>query len=640
MLAAAVWCSFGAATQAGFVNFDDDQYVYENSVVRSGLSAGNLVWAFTHVQVANWHPLTTLSFMADCQFGGGSAAGCHLTNVGLHIATAILLFLVLRAMTSETGPAFFVALVFAVHPLRAESVVWVSERKDVLSGMFFMLTLAAYISQSRQPWSWGRYLPVPILFALGLMAKPILVMLPCVLFLLDYWPLGRFPAARAERSVFRRLIWEKIPLLVMSGVMGIVVYLSQSEARLSAEAMPASMRLSNAVVSYATYLGQMFYPANLAAFYPCPPSGQPPGKIILSLLILAIISILFFRWRRERPYLLVGWLWYGFMLLPVIGILQAGAQARADRYTYLSGIGLGIALAWAAKEWVMPRKIRRSVSGIMGAVIILFLIFAARRQTLVWYDSESLWRHTLAGTSNNAIAESNLATELLRQGRIDETIEHAAEAIRLNPQYAEAHNCLGYAFYQRGQWDNAGEQFLTTLKIKPDFAAAHNNLGLVYLKKRRLSDALAEFQRAIRIQPDSAETQNNLGVALMQIGRAAEAVEHYQIAIKLRRDYVGAENNCAWILSSSTNAAVRDGRKALQLARHANELTQSENIVVLRTLAAAYAEDGQFMPAIETVKQALQLAIRHKDELWVNALRAEMELYLNQQSFRADGRTP
>lgn len=288
----------------------------------------------------------------------------------------------------------------------------------------------------------------------------------------------------------------------------------------------------------------------------------------------------------------------------------------------------------------MPRKIRRSVSGIMGAVIILFLIFAARRQTLVWHDSESLWRHTLAGTSNNAIAESNLATELLRQGRIDETIEHAAEAIRLNPQYAEAHNCLGYAFYQRGQWDNAGEQFLTTLKIKPDFAAAHNNLGLVYLKKRRLSDALAEFQRAIRIQPDSADTQNNLGVALMQIGRAAEAVEHYQIAIKLRRDYVGAENNCAWILSSSTNAAVRDGRKALQLARHANELTHSENIVVLRTLAAAYAEDGQFMSAIETVKQALQLSIRHKDELWVNALRAEMELYLNQQPFRADGRTP
>ena len=349
---------FGQTVRHEFINCDDDQYVYENPQVARGFTAQGIVWAFTHFHSANWHPLTWLSHMLDCQlYGLNHPGGHHLTNVLLHAASAILLFLVLRQMTGDLWPSAFVAALFAIHPLHVESVAWVAERKDVLSGLFFMLTLAAYVGYARRPFSLLRYLLVTVLFALGLMAKPMLVTLPFVLLLLDYWPLGRIGAAvpqspqqarlpRQSSLALRRVLLEKLPWLVLTAASCVVTRFAQQTALVSTERLPLPSRIANALVSYVAYLGQFFYPVGLAVLYPYPQSTLPIWKIVGALLLLVGISLAVLACRRKCPYLLVGWLWYLGMLVPVIGLVQVGDQSMADRYTYLTQIGLYIALAW------------------------------------------------------------------------------------------------------------------------------------------------------------------------------------------------------------------------------------------------------------------------------------------------------
>jgi len=638
---AITWIVFGQTIHDEFVNFDDDTYVYENGIVQQGLTKEGVVAAFTHAQAFNWHPVTTISHMLDCQLFGLGAGKHHLTNVLLQSVTAVLLFLVLREMTGAMWPSAFVAAVFAIHPLRVESVAWVSERKDVLSGLFFMLTLGAYVRYAREARSPGRYLLVLILFALGLMAKPMLVTVPFILLLLDYWPLKRFPAtARAGFSIPRQLVLEKIPLLLMSAAVGVVVYLVQEKARQSAETITFPMRIGNALMAYVTYAGELFYPVKLAVLYPFPAAGYPAYEIAGAGLLLVGISAAVFRWREKRPYLVVGWLWYVVMLLPVIGIIQVGAQARADRYTYLPEIGLCLALAWAAREWTLKRPEQQAALGAAGAVIVLVLIPISRAQAAFWHDSEKLWEHALACTTNNAVAEGNLANQFFKQAQFDEAIEHANRAIEIDPKFAAAHNCLGYALFQKGQTDGAIGHFQEALKIRPDFAEAHNNLGMVLWRTGKLGEAIDEFETAIKIQPELFNAQNNLGAALVQKGEPEAAIAHYEVAIKLSPDFVGAENNYAWVLASCTNAAVRNGTKAVELARRANQTADSKNMIVLRTLAAAYAEAGRFSEAIDSALQALQLAKAQNSTTWINAIQAEIGLYQNKQPFRADGKTP
>jgi tetratricopeptide (TPR) repeat protein len=675
------WIVFGPTVHYEFVNFDDDAYVYENGVVRNGLTAEGVGRAFTRPQASNWHPITTISHMADCQFFGLDAGKHHLVNVILHCATAVLLFLVLWQMTGAIWPGAFVAAVFAIHPLRAESVAWVSERKDVLSGLFFMLTLGAYAAYvqslkfkvpSRR--SKVYYALTLMFFALGLMSKPMLVTVPLVLLLLDYWPLKRLgtlelkgkgdtrskkgrgspphPAlspgggegvttpAIVSKDRFRRLIIEKIPMFAMSLAVCVAVYLVQEKARQAAENISFSMRIGNALVSYVAYIGQLFYPANLAAFYPYPPDGQPAYKIAGAVLLLAGISTAAFHWRRKYPYLAMGWLWYVVMLLPVIGLVQVGAQAHADRYTYLPEIGLCIALAWAVKEQTASWANRQFALGVGASAIIVALVAVARAQAAVWHDSETLWEHTLACTTNNSVAEGNLANEYFQKGTFDKAIEHANAAIEINPQYADAHNCLGYALYQTGDLAGALSHFEEAVKIRPDFASAQNNFGMALLRAGKLDEALTHFREAVRLEPEMADAQSNLGAALVQKGKPEEALAHYQMAIQLKTDFLGAENNYAWVLASCTNAAVRNGAKAVELARRANESANSRNMIVLRTLAAAYAENGQFNQAIEAAGQALQMATADNNATWIRALQAEMELYRNGRPFRADGTIP
>src|ERR1700730_3342549 len=423
LLAAIVWIVFGQTLRHEFVNFDDDQYVYENPRITNGLTLDGIQWAFTHVHADNWHPLTTISHMLDCQLYGLQPWGHHMTNVLLHAAAGIFLFLALWQLTGAHWPSAFVAAVFAIHPLRVESVAWVSERKDVLSGVFFMLTLWAYARYARgkgSPSFW--YITVVVLFALGLMCKPTLVTLPFVLLLLDYWPLDRSqPSSSHDRGITRYtwpwLVIEKLPLFVLSAASCLATLLAQ-QAALDASLKPPLMeRFGNALLSYVTYLAQTIWPARLAVLYPYPEGTLNVPEVILALLLLLIVSIGFFLWRRKYPFLLTGWLWYLGMLVPMIGIVQVGSQVRADRYTYLPQIGLYLLVAWGAMELFHQWRRSRVILAGAGLLIITALITRSYFQTSYWRDTETLWKHATATTSNNYIATTNLAEALFQSGR-------------------------------------------------------------------------------------------------------------------------------------------------------------------------------------------------------------------------------
>jgi tetratricopeptide (TPR) repeat protein len=635
-LALLSWIAFGQTLSHDFVNFDDDLYVYENPVVQHGLTARGFAWVFTHTVSENWHPLTMLSHMLDCQIYGLHPAGHHLTNVLLHTATAILLFLVLRTLTNAAWPSAFVAAVFAIHPLRVESVAWIAERKDLLSGLFFMLTLAAYVRYARNPWALTRYLPVPILFALGLMSKPMVVTLPLVLLLLDYWPLGRFKGSSGD---LRRIFLEKIPLLLLSLAAGVTTILTQSHARGFGLKIPLAERLPNAVVSLATYAAQLFFPANLAVYVPYPAGGWPAWETGLSLIFLIVVSAAAYRMRTKRPYLLVGWLWYLIMLLPVLGMIQVGAQAHADRYTYLPLIGLCLALTWAIAEFTVSWRHRNAGLGLGAGVILIALTAGARIQSMYWLNSESLWLDALQCTSRNATAEGNLANYYVKQARWDEAALHARAALEINPNDSVAHNCLGYVLFQTKQYDDAIAQFRAALNLQPDFAAARNNLGLGLMESGHAAEAIVEFQAALESQPQLVEVHNNLGIALLRNGQPGAAIKEYERALDLNPEFASAANNLAWLLATSPVAGVRNGARAIPLAQRASQLAPGAPNV-LRTLAAAYAEAGRFPEAVQTAGQALQIATAGSQNAWVKVLHSDIGLYQSGQPLRDSGIGP
>jgi tetratricopeptide (TPR) repeat protein len=526
VLAAITFAVFGQTLRYEFIDFDDNEYVYENPVVARGLTLKGIVWAFS-CHAANWHPLTWLSHMLDCQFYGLHPGGHHLTNVILHAATVIALFLVLRRMTGAFWRSAFVAAVFAIHPLRVESVAWVAERKDVLSGLFFMLTIGAYVryveeckvQSAKRKVFYGLTI---VLFALGLMAKPMLVTLPVVLLLLDYWPLQRNESAG-------ELLVEKLPLLALSAAACVATLLAQAGAIQSAEFYSLRPRFGNALVTCLIYLGQMVWPSGLAAFYPFPVKGPPAWEVALTGVLLASLLVAAWGERRKQPWLLMGWLWYLAMLLPVIGVIQVGMQAHADRYTYLPQIGIYVAVTWLAAEW----RFSRVVLGSLMAGVLAVLMVCAWKQTAYWENSETLWNHTLACTTGNNVAHVNLGADLLKKGRVDEAIVHDQEALQIKPNDAQAHNNLGLAFFRQGRMDEAVSQYQKALEIKPDYAGAHYNLGLGFRKQGRLAQAILQYQKALEIKPEYTEAHNNLGNVLLQTGRADEAISHLQKAAQL-----------------------------------------------------------------------------------------------------------
>ena len=558
-LAAATLVVFGQTIRHDFVNFGDDVYVYANPRVTSGLTLAGILWAFTQSHAANWHPLTWISHMLDYQLYGLNAGGHHLTSVLLHGATAILLFLVLRQSTGALWRSAFVAAVFAVHPLHVESVAWIAERKDALSGFFFVLTLGAYVRYARNPPSLPRYLTVALSFALGLMCKPMLVTLPLVLLLMDYWPL--------DRRNPRRLIAEKIPLLALSAAVSAATVLAQREAILSAGEIPVPVRIANAVVSCVTYMGQMVYPVGLAPFYPYPPNGPSAWSVLLDLVLLASISVGAFVLRRKRPYLLVGWLWYLVMLAPVIGIIQVGAQAHADRYTYLPQIGCYLIVAWTAADVAAPWRRSALVSGVLAIGVIAILIAGARVQTSYWRDSDTLWTHTLARTSRNAVAHNNPGAPLVKDDRLTEAFAHFRGALDINPNDTVAYQNLGAALMQSGHVSQAIVAFEKALEIDPNYAEAHDGLGNALLETGRVDEAIAHYTRALAIDPDQAEFHNGLGNALLRTGRVDEAIAHYNQALAIDRNHEEAHNGLgnALLYAGRVDEAIAHYQRALEI---------------------------------------------------------------------------
>jgi len=615
-LAAMVWLVFGQTLGHGFVNYDDNTYVYENQEVLNGLTRKGIAWAFTHSVNSNWHPLTMLSYMLDHQLYGLNPGGYHLTNIQLHTVAVILLFLVLENMTGAIWRSAFVAALFAIHPLHVESVAWVSERKDVLSGVFFMLTLGAYVRYARAPRSLGRYLLVMFLFALGLMSKPMLVTLPFVLLLLDYWPLGRMDLG------FGKLILEKVPLLALSALACGVALLTQKE---SMAEFPLSLRLGNALASCAIYLGQMIYPAGLAMPYPFPREGVPLWKIAGAVLLLAVFSGVAFAWRRERPYVLTGWLWYLGMLVPVIGIVQVGSQARADRYTYLPQIGISLLATWMVADISVSWPRRRLALGCCSAIVLASLGLCAHRQTAWWRDSQTLWNRALACTERNGVAHSNLATALLENGRAEEGIAHYQKALEIDPGNADAHDNLGNALLQTNRVNEAIAHYQKALEIQPGNADAHNNLGNALQLTNRVEEAIPHYRRALEIRPDFASAHANLGRGLLRNGQVDEAISHYERALELQPGNPGFQNALAWVLATCPKAASRNGAKAVELARQAYRLT-GDDPAILRTLAAAYAQAGRFPEAVEAARRALELT-EPKNTALAGAIRREIGLY-------------
>jgi tetratricopeptide (TPR) repeat protein len=631
-LVAITWLVFGQTLRHDFVSYDDHVYIQDNPIVRNGLSAEGLIWAFTHKHASNWHPLTTLSHMVDCQFFGLNAGGHHFSNVLLHSIAVVLLFLVLQRMTGAFWQSAFVASLFAIHPLHVESVAWVSERKDVLSAVFFMLTLGAYARYVRTP-SFGRYLAIALFFALGLMSKPMLVTMPFVLLLLDYWPLHRFDT---KSSSWSWLVLEKVPLFALSAASCVVTIFAQKTAVSSLEELPFSFRISNAVVTYVAYLWQMLWPTKLAVFYPHPYGRLPLGQILLTAGLLVMITVFVLVLRRNHPYVVTGWFWYLVMLLPVIGIIQVGVQARADRYTYLPHIGLYLALTWTAVDLTAFLRRRREIIGFAATALIGLLSWCAWKQTGYWKNSEALWTHTLAVTSNNSVAHNNLGLLRMQEGRADDAIAHYQEALRIRSERAETRNSpanaliynnLGNAMLTKGLPDQAIAYYNRALAIRPDYGDGHYNLGCALLKKGEADEAIAQWQKALVIQPQDGEIYTSLGNAFLSKGLMREAIAHYQRAVEVAPEDAGAWNNMAWVLATSSDASIRDGAKAIDLARRAVQLSGGTDPMFLRTLAASYAESKQFSEAISVAERAIEIATAQGKSASANALEADITLY-------------
>jgi Flp pilus assembly protein TadD len=597
---------FGQTARFGFVNYDDPDYVSGNPVVKKGLTLQGAVWALTYGRIGHWHPLTWLSHMADCQIYGLWAGGHHLTNVALHAAVAALLFLVLRDMTGKMWRSAFVAAVFAIHPLRVESVAWIAERKDVLSGVFFMLTLWAYAQYVRRP-SRGRYVGMTLLYGLGLLSKNTLVTLPFVLLLLDYWPLQRFKVQGSGFRV-RSLVVEKIPLFLLS-IGSCVVTALVPEKITDGYQLPIWLRVGNALVAYVTYLRQMMFPAGLANPYPYSPDGVPFWPAALAFVLLVAISAGVFVCRNQRPFLLMGWLWYLGVMVPMIGIVQISYYAHADRYTYLPEIGLAIAGTWAVAEWSAAWKFRRAVLGGLMVAIVGALAVCAAIQTSYWKSSEPLWNHTLAVTSNNSFAHNNLAVALLQKGDVDGAIVHLREAVAIWPDYAQAQNNLGNALLQKGRLDEAVARYQKALAIQPDNIEVQNNLGIAFFQKGLVDEAVAQYQKALAIEPDFAEAHNNLGNALYQKGRVDEAIIQFQKALAGKPDIADAHNNlgAALLQKGRVDEAIAQCQKALAL--------QPGHAAARVNLGAALMQAGRMAEALGEYWKVLETQPENVDAL-------------------------
>jgi Flp pilus assembly protein TadD len=665
-----VW-TFLPSLHGDFIDIDDGVFVGRNTHIN--LTLANVVWAFGHAFDSNWIPLTLWSFMLDHQLYGLKPWGYHLTNVLLHAVNTVLVFLVLRRMmglrsdksigatTPQAGATWrslMVAALFGLHPLRVESVAWISERKDVLSVTFWMLTLWAYTRYAQSVTSgkcrvtvtgavtaaplWSRvtchvslcYCLALVFFALGLMSKPMMVTLPCVLLLLDYWPLERW-----QRKNLRGLLLEKVPFFLLSAIVSVVTYNTQKNGSMMSNVLTGltlsfGARLENAVVSYARYLGKLFWPVDLCALYPYP-DHWPTQRILLAGLLALGLSVLVLVLRRRQPFLITGWLWYLGTLVPALGLVPVGPQAMADRYIYIPSIGILIIVVWGVCQLTRGWSCQGIGLGAAGGVLALVCIALTRHQIGYWKDDVSVWRHTVALTENNYFAHNCLGRAWFVQGRLDESIREIQEAVRLKPDFAEPYCNLGRAYAAQGRVDEALACYQKALEVRPDYVAAHNSLGSLLLQKGqvgqvmihcqkalelepdnvtarnnlgfafslmgRLDEAAAQLQKVVEIQPDNEVAQNNLGSVLLRMGRVDEAIGHFHSALKLQPNSAETHNNIAGVLFSrgQMDEAIHEFQEAARL--------QPDGPEIHRNLGYALGRQGRLDEAIRELQEALRL---------------------------------
>lgn len=548
-----------------FINYDDNEYVTNNNHIHKGLTLNSVVWAFTSAHASNWHPLTWLSHIIDYQLYSLNPQGHHLTSLLFHIANTLLLFIILTRMTAALWQSALVAALFALHPMHVESVAWVAERKDVLSTFFMMLTIWAYISYVAKQ-DVTRYFLVLLFFALGLMSKPMLVTLPLVLLLLDFWPLARLDLGQDikiarigthanERSNIAQLIWEKIPFFALALAASIITFLVQqsSGAVKSFEMYSLKVRITNALVSYVSYIEKMFWPNNMAVLYPHPGNSLPLWHGALAIVVLTLITILVIRQARRLPYIATGWFWYLITLVPVIGIVQVGSQAMADRYTYITLIGLFVIIAWGVPDLLAKWRYKKAILIILTMTVIPLLMLTTWRQVKYWQNGITLFEHTLSVTKNNYLAHNNMGLALNNAGKNAAAIKHFKTAISIMPNHVSARNNLASALMDNAKTAEAFSHYYAALKAKPDDGAAHNNIGVAFAKIGNTKDAIAHFKTAIQLDPNYADAHYNLGTALFITGQPKAAISHYETVIRLEPRNIEAHYNLGTYLYKQGN---------------------------------------------------------------------------------------
>ena len=542
---------YGKIYTHDFIGYDDDKYVTQNYYVGQGLSKESVIWAFSSTHASNWHPITWLSHMLDVKLFGLNPGAHHLTNLFFHLCNSLLLFIVFRNMTACVWRSGVVAIMFSIHPLHVESVAWVAERKDVISTFFWVLTLWCYARYTQKP-RMTRYLSVVGFFILGLMSKPMVVTLPFVLLLLDYWPLKRIQAGKTYGHAdkhnaglpLRRLVYEKIPLLVLAGISCTITLLVQmkGEAVGLLDVHPPVMRLANAAISYVKYIEKLIWPHDLAILYPYP-AGIPAWQVFGACALLGAITFLTIRYRKKLPWLFAGWFWYAGTLVPVIGLVQVGIQARADRYTYIPLIGLFIILSWGMTELFRNWRYRKIALAVIATMAFFVQISSARAQVSYWKNSMSLFEHALKVTDANYVIHNNIGFELFLQGQKNKALRHYKEALRINPDFEMAHINLGSALFSQGKKAESFAYYQNVLKDKPNFAGVHYNFGVLLLRTGSIDKAIIHFQAALRIKPNYAEVYNGLGAAMISQGKIEEALANFRQAIRIKPDLVEAKTN-------------------------------------------------------------------------------------------------